>query len=61
MILFFFYKNLIFTLPQFYFAFLTAYSGQTIFDAWYIALYNILFTAIPLLIRAVLEQDIYYI
>lgn len=60
MILYFFYKNLIFTIPQFYFSFQCAFSGQTIFDDWYITLYNIIFTALPLIVRAILEQDIYY-
>lgn len=60
MILYFFYKNFVFTIPQFYFAFENAFSGQTIFDDWYITLYNIIFTAVPLVVRAILEQDLYY-
>lgn len=32
MILYFFYKNVIFTVPQFFFAFFNQYSGQSIFD-----------------------------
>lgn len=61
MILYFFYKNMIFTLPQWIAAFFNGFSGQTIFDDIYITLYNLLFTAMPLLIRAVLEQDVNYI
>lgn len=61
MILYFFYKNMLFTLPQFISAFFNGFSGQTIFDDIYITLYNLLFTAIPLLIRAVLEQDVNYV
>jgi magnesium-transporting ATPase (P-type) len=61
MILYFFYKNMLFTLPQFYFAFYSGFSAQTIFDDWYVALYNLAFTSIPLIIRAVLEQDVNYI
>lgn len=60
MILYFFYKNMIVTIPQFFFGFLCAYSGQTVFDDWYITFYNMLFTALPLIIRAVFDQDIYY-
>lgn len=60
MVMYFFYKNLIFTIPQFYFSFTCAYSGQTIFDDWFITLYNIIFTALPLIIRAIVEQDVYY-
>ncbi len=61
MILYFFYKNMLFTLPQFITAAFNGFSGQTIFDDIYITLYNLLFTAIPLLIRAVLEQDVNYV
>jgi magnesium-transporting ATPase (P-type) len=61
MILYFFYKNMLFTIPQFIFAFYSGYSGQSIFDDWYISLYNLIFTSIPLIIRAIFEQDINYI
>lgn len=58
MIMYFFYKNLVFTIPQFFFAFYCAFSGQTVYDDWYITFYNMVFTAIPLLVRALLEKDI---
>jgi magnesium-transporting ATPase (P-type) len=61
MILYFFYKNMLFTFPQLIAAFFNGFSGQTLFDDIYITLYNLIFTAIPLLIRAVLEQDVNYI
>ena len=61
MILYFFYKNMLFTLPQFITAFFCGFSGQTIFDDIYITLYNLVFTAIPLLIRAIFEQDVNYV
>jgi magnesium-transporting ATPase (P-type) len=52
---------MLFTIPQFIFAFYCGYSGQTIFDDIYITMYNLVFTSLPLVIRAVLEQDVYYI
>lgn len=61
MILYFFYKNMLFTIPQFVAAFYNGFSGQTIFDDIYITLYNLSFTSIPLLFRAVLEQDVNYV
>lgn len=61
MILYFFYKNMLFTLPQFVFAFFCGYSGQTVFDDIYISMYNLIFTALPLVIRAVFEQDVNYV
>ena len=61
MILYFFYKNMLFTIPQFLFAFYCGYSAQTVFDDYYIATYNLVFTSLPLLARAILEQDVNYI
>ncbi len=52
---------MLFTLPQFITAFYCGFSGQTIFDDIYITLYNLIFTAIPLLIRAIFEQDVNYV
>jgi phospholipid-translocating P-type ATPase (flippase) len=57
MILYFFYKNLVFTVPQFLYAHYCGYSGQTIYDEWYLAFYNLFFTALPLFIRALFERD----
>jgi len=58
MILYFFYKNFLFTIPQFFYAFNCGFSGQTLFDDWYVSLYNLIFTSMPLLFKALLEQDI---
>ena len=60
MILYFFYKNMIFTAPQFLFLFYNGYSGQTIYDDWYITFYNLAFTSFPLVVRALFDKDIYY-
>ena len=61
MILYFFYKNMLFTVPQLVFAFYCAFSGQSLFDDWYISFYNLLFTSLPLVVRAILEQDVNYV
>lgn len=61
MILYFFYKNMLFTVPQFVLAFYCGYSGQTFFDDLFIAFYNLFFTSLPLVIRAIFEQDINYV
>ena len=57
-ILYFFYKNLVFTLVLFVYGFYCNFSGQTIIDDWYIAVFNILFTSLPLGARACLDYDI---
>ena len=58
MILYFFYKNFVFTMTQYYFSFLCLASGQTIIDDWYITGFNLIFTALPLCIRAITDTDI---
>ena len=60
MILYFFYKNMIFAVPQFLFFLHNAYSSQTIYDDYYITFFNMFFTSMPLMMRAVFDQDIYY-
>lgn len=46
------------TLPLFYYAFYTGFSGMTLYDDWYISLYNVVFTNFPLLFRAMLDFDV---
>ena len=58
MILYFFFKNVIFTMTQFYFAFHCLGSGQTFIDDWYITCYNLIFTAFPLCVSALTDCDI---
>ena len=60
MILYFYYKNIVFTFPAWLYSFYNAYSGQTVYDDYYITFYNLAFTAFPVIVRAVLDQDIYY-
>ena len=58
MILYFIYKNLVFTLPQFWFCFYCTFSGQTVYDDWYITMYNMVLTALPLMVKGLLEKDV---
>ena len=60
MILYFFYKNMILTAAQYIYLFYNGFSGQTIYDDWYISFYNLAFTSWPLIIRALFDKDIYY-
>ena len=58
MIIYFFYKNFVFTLTQFYFAFFNLASGQTLMDDWFITCYNLIFTAFPLCVCSITDIDI---
>ncbi|VDM19251.1 unnamed protein product [Wuchereria bancrofti] len=46
-ILYSFYKNICLYLIELWFAIHSAFSGQTIFERWTIALFNVVFTALP--------------
>ena len=60
MILYFFYKNMLFTLPQIFFGIQCAFSGQTLYEDYYVTSFNLVFTSLPLVAKAILEQDINY-
>lgn len=55
---YFFYKNLTFTLTQFWFTFRTGFSGQRFYDDWYQSLYNVIFTALPVIVVGLFEKDV---
>ena len=55
---YFFYKNFVFTLVQFLFGFYCNFTGQTIIDDWFITTYNLIFTALPLGGRALIDHDL---
>ncbi|XP_004489949.1 phospholipid-transporting ATPase 3-like [Cicer arietinum] len=55
---YFFYKNLTFTLTQFWFNFHTGFSGQRFYDDWFQSLYNVFFTALPVIIVGLFDKDV---
>ncbi|XP_050535575.1 phospholipid-transporting ATPase ID isoform X2 [Daktulosphaira vitifoliae] len=55
---YFFYKNIAFTLCHIWFGFYCGFSAQTIFDPFYISVYNMFYTALPVLAIGVLDQDV---
>ncbi|KAL0447089.1 UNVERIFIED_CONTAM: Phospholipid-transporting ATPase 3 [Sesamum latifolium] len=55
---YFFYKNLTFTLTQFWFTFQTGFSGQRFYDDWFQSLYNVIFTALPVIIIGLFDKDV---
>ncbi|KAK9050975.1 hypothetical protein SSX86_027602 [Deinandra increscens subsp. villosa] len=55
---YFFYKNLTFTLTQFWYTFQTGFSGQRFYDDWCQSLYNVIFTALPVVFVGLLDKDV---
>ncbi|GAV84924.1 E1-E2_ATPase domain-containing protein/HAD domain-containing protein [Cephalotus follicularis] len=58
MICYFFYKNIAFGLTLFYFEAFTGFSGQSVYDDWYMILFNVLLTSLPVISLGVFEQDV---
>ncbi|XP_076863534.1 phospholipid-transporting ATPase ID isoform X3 [Brachyhypopomus gauderio] len=55
---YFFYKNFAFTLVHFWFGFLCGFSAQTVYDQWFITLFNIVYTSLPVLAVGLFDQDV---
>ncbi|XP_065194821.1 phospholipid-transporting ATPase ID-like [Sycon ciliatum] len=55
---YFFYKNFAFVLVQFWFAFFCAFTAQAYFDPWFITVYNVIFSSLPIIIVGVFDQDV---
>ncbi|XP_076899915.1 putative phospholipid-transporting ATPase 4 [Bidens hawaiensis] len=58
MICYFFYKNIAFGLTLFYFEAFTGFSGQSVYDDWYMILFNVVLTSLPVIALCVFEQDV---
>ncbi|XP_052183289.1 probable phospholipid-transporting ATPase 4 isoform X2 [Diospyros lotus] len=58
MICYFFYKNIAFGLTIFYFEAFTGFSGQSVYDDWYMLLFNVVLTSLPVISLGVFEQDV---
>ncbi|CAI5727137.1 unnamed protein product [Hyaloperonospora brassicae] len=58
LILYIFYKNVILNLTQFWYMIYTGYSGQKFFLEWGLQGYNLLFTALPIILVSTFEQDV---
>ncbi|KAJ3045236.1 hypothetical protein HDV00_011108 [Rhizophlyctis rosea] len=53
-----FYKNFTFIMVQWWFGFLSAWSGQTVYEEIFLTLFNVVFTSLPPLFYAMFERDI---
>ncbi|KMS97426.1 hypothetical protein BVRB_5g127060 isoform B [Beta vulgaris subsp. vulgaris] len=58
MICYFFYKNILFGFTLFYYEAYTSFSGEPAYNQWFLTLYNIIFTSLPVIALGVLEQDV---
>ncbi|EAA06286.6 AGAP000390-PA [Anopheles gambiae str. PEST] len=56
LVLYFFYKNLVFMGIQLYFQIHSLFSNQSVYDSVFLTLYNVVYTAIPVLVLALTEK-----
>uniref|UniRef100_A0A3B0N4Z5 Phospholipid-transporting ATPase n=1 Tax=Theileria annulata TaxID=5874 RepID=A0A3B0N4Z5_THEAN len=52
-----FYKNVILIIPLFFYAYISLFSGQKIYYSLFVAIYNVVFTSIPVGIFGIVDQD----
>ncbi|XP_056402756.1 phospholipid-transporting ATPase ID-like [Hyla sarda] len=55
---YFFYKNFTFTLVHFWYGFFCGFSAQTVYDQWFITMYNLVYTSLPVLGMSLFDQDV---
>jgi phospholipid-translocating P-type ATPase (flippase) len=53
-----FYKNITLFMTQFWFVWFNGFSGQTLYDMWALAVYNVIFTALPIMALSVVDRDV---
>ncbi|KAK8992562.1 hypothetical protein V6N11_048639 [Hibiscus sabdariffa] len=58
MVLYFVYKNVAFGLTLFYYELYTSFSGEVLYDDWYMTMFNVMLTSLPVIALGVLEQDV---
>lgn len=57
-ICYFFYKNITFGVTLFLYEAYASFSGQAFYNDWAMALYNVLFTSLPVIAMGVFDQDV---
>uniref|UniRef100_H3C4D3 Phospholipid-transporting ATPase n=1 Tax=Tetraodon nigroviridis TaxID=99883 RepID=H3C4D3_TETNG len=55
---YFFYKNFTYTLTHFWYAFFCGFSAQNAYDEWFITVYNLVYTALPVFSLSIFDQDV---
>ncbi|XP_038892983.1 putative phospholipid-transporting ATPase 9 isoform X1 [Benincasa hispida] len=58
MICYFFYKNITFGFTIFLYEAFTSFSGQPVYNDWFLSLYNVFFSSLPVVALGVFDQDV---
>jgi len=52
-----FYKNILYVMPIWVFGFISSFSATAIYDIWLYQLYNVMFTALPIMWFAIFDWE----
>ncbi|CAL0318135.1 unnamed protein product [Lupinus luteus] len=58
MICYFFYKNVTFGFTVFLYELYASFSGQSAYNDWFLSLYNVFFSSLPVIALGVFDQDV---
>ncbi|PAA51145.1 hypothetical protein BOX15_Mlig016307g2 [Macrostomum lignano] len=58
LVLYCFYKSIVFVMPPFFFAFFSAFSAQPMYDTAFFILYNMTMTSLPIFLYGLFEQHL---
>jgi phospholipid-transporting ATPase len=57
LICFNFYKNILLTMPIFWFGFWNGFSGQLIYDPWIFQFFNVFYASVPIIFFALFDEE----
>ncbi|MBA0821245.1 hypothetical protein Goarm_018114 [Gossypium armourianum] len=58
MICYFFYKNIVFGFTLFFYEIYASFTGQAVYNDWFLSFYNVFFTSLPVIALGVFDQDV---
>jgi hypothetical protein len=58
LIRYFFYKNAVVVITQFWYCLFNQFTGQSLYEQWTLAAYNVFFTALPVVIVGIFERPV---
>ena len=53
-----FYKQVVFNMPLYLYSLSAGWSGQAVYEPWSMTAFNVVFTALPIMFFAMLDQDV---
>ena len=57
LVLYSFYKNIVLQFAQFLYCFSNAFTGQSLYEPWALALYNVAFAAFPIMVLGIFDEN----